>query len=37
MQRLVAILDLPLLGVHVKIMVIWVIMLHINGYSIVLS
>jgi len=37
MQRLVAILDLPLLGAHIKIMVIWVIMFYINGYNIVLN
>jgi len=37
MQRLVAILHLPLLGAHMKIMAIWVIMLYINGYNIVLS
>ena len=37
MQRLVAILDLPFLGAYIKIMVIGVIMLYINGYNTVLS
>jgi hypothetical protein len=37
MQKLVAILDLIFLGAHIKIMIIWVIMLYICGYNIVLS
>ena len=37
MQMLVAIVGLQFLGAHTKIIVIWVIILYINGYNIVLS